>query len=134
MRLARAAVPQGDHVLAPADILGAGELEDEHLVQAGDGGEVERVQALHRREPGGADPAFDHAALPVDQLQLDEPQKIAGVVHAVAGALARHLLILAQHGGQLELLEVMGEQDLRRAARRARRHRSRLAGHAASPA
>ncbi len=70
----------------------------------------------------------------IDQFELDEPQQIARVIRAVACALAGHLVILAQHGGQLQLLEVMGKQHLRRAAHRADRHRIGCAVHAASTA
>jgi hypothetical protein len=134
MRLARAAVAQCNDVLAPQDILTAGKLQDEHLVEAGDGGKVERVEALHRREPRRPDTPLDRAPFAIDQLELDEPQQVAGMIGTVTRALARHLVILAQHGGQLQLLEVMGQQHLRRAAHRADRHRIGYAAHAASTA
>ena len=107
----------------------------QHLVQIRDGGKVERVEALHRREVGGADAPLHRTPLTVDQLQLDQPQQIAGMIGVVAGALARHLVILPQHRRQLQLFEVMGQQHLWRAAHGADRHR--VAGgrdHAAIPA
>ena len=60
------------------------------------GCEVEAVEALHGRELGRFDAALDHAALAIDQLQLGEPQQITRIVDAFGGALARHLVILAQ--------------------------------------
>ena len=103
------------------------------LLRLGDGGEVERVEALHRREPCCPDAPLDRAPFAVDQLELDQPQQVAGMVGAVTRALAGHLVILAQHRRQLQLLEVMGEQHLRRGAiHRARRHRVGCSAHAAS--
>jgi hypothetical protein len=77
---------------------------------------------------------LDRSLFAIDQLELDEPQQVARVIAAVACALARDLVILSQHGGQLQLLELMGQQDLRRAAHRSDRHRIGCAAHAASTA
>jgi hypothetical protein len=68
------------------------------LVEGGDGGELEGVQALGRLEPGLPDPALDHAAFPVDQFQLDQTQQVSRMIDAIAGALLSHLVILTQHG------------------------------------
>jgi len=98
-----------------------------------DGREVEGIEALHRREPGGTDPALDRAAFPVDQLQFDEAQQVAGMIDAITRAFPGQLLILAQYRRQLELLEVMRQQNLRRACRGAGRHLVvRCPAHAAS--
>jgi len=48
------------------------------ILLAPDRGEVEGVEALHRREPGGADAALDDAALPVDQFQFHHSPRIFG--------------------------------------------------------
>ena len=111
------------------------QFQHEHLVEAGNGGEVERVETLHRREAGGSNPPLDGPALTVDELELDQPEQVARVVHALAGAFARHLVIFPQHGRQLQPLEMMREQDLRRATHSAQR-RSIVgrAAHAASTA
>jgi hypothetical protein len=93
------------------------------LLKAGDGGKVERVEALGRREPGGADPPFHGAAFAINQLQLDQPQQVAGMIDTLAGAFTGDLLILAQHRWQLQLLEMMGQQNLRGARRGAGRQR-----------
>ena len=95
MGLARATVAQNNDVLAAQDILAAGEFEDEHLVERGDGGEVERVEALHRREPRRTDAPFDRAALAVDEFELDQPQQITRMIDAIAGAFACDLVVLA---------------------------------------
>jgi hypothetical protein len=36
------------------------------------------------------------------------------MVHALGGALPGKFLVLAQHGGQLQLLQVVAQEDLRR--------------------
>ena len=135
MRLAGAGIAERDDVLAAQDELASSELEHQHLVEAGNGGEVEGVEAFDRREACRPDPPLDHSALPVDQLQLHQAQQVAGMIDAVAGAFARDLVVFPQNGRQLQLLEVMRQQNLRGAARRSRRHRlgARLAGHAAVP-
>ena len=81
------------------------------------------------------DPPLDHAAFAVDQLQFDQAQQIAGMIDAVAGAFAGDLVVFPQNRRQLQLLEVMRQQNLRRAAGRSRRHLvdARRAGHAAAP-
>jgi hypothetical protein len=70
MGFAGAAVAQRDDVLAPQDIFAARQLQHEHLVERGDGGELEGIQALGRREPRGADTPFDRPPLAVDQLEF----------------------------------------------------------------
>jgi len=132
--LAGAAIAKRDDILAAQDVLAAGELQHQHLVEAGNGGEVERVEAFDGRKPSGADPSLDGAALAVDKLELDEPEQIARVVDVALGAFAGHLLIFTQHGGQLELLEMVRKEHLRRAAHRADGHAGLSLGHAASTA
>ncbi len=64
--------------------------------------EVE-AELLYGGEPGLLD-ALDHAALSVDQFQLREPGEIADMVDAIAGAVPRLLIVLAQEGRQLQTL------------------------------
>src|SRR6516164_4979495 len=52
----------------------------------------------------------------VDQFEFGQAQQIAGMVDAFGGALPGELVIFAQERRQLERLEVMGEQKLRRVA------------------
>lgn len=59
-----------------------------------------------------SDASLDGASFAVDQLQFNQLQQITGMIGAVASALARHLVILAQHRRQLQLLKLMGEQHL----------------------
>ena len=54
------------------------------------------------------DPPVDHACLAIEEFELDQP----GVIQPLGRALPGNLLVLAQDGGQLQLLEVMAEQDL----------------------
>ena len=99
------------------------------MFSAGDRLEVEAVEALDRREPRRLDPALDHPALAVDELQLHQAGEEADVVQAFGGALAGQLLVFPQEGRQLERLEVVGEQDLgglRHAA--VPRHQAHVAG------
>jgi len=72
MRLARAAVAEGDDVVAGDDIFVTGEFENERFVERWDRGEVECVEAFHRREARGADTPFDHASFAVDEFEFDE--------------------------------------------------------------
>jgi hypothetical protein len=116
MGLARPAVAEGDHVLPPLDILPAGELQHQQLVQRRDRGEVEAVQALDRREARLADAPLDQPPLAIQQLELGKAKQVARVVHPLRRALPGQLVVLAQEGRQLERLEVMGEQELGHAA------------------
>ncbi len=110
MRLAGAAVAQRNDVLAAQDIFAAGQLKDEHLVQPGDGGEVERVEALCGRETRGTDAPFHRPGFAVYQFELDQAQQIARMVNAITGAFAGDLVKFAQHCRQLQLLEMIGQQ------------------------
>ena len=119
--LAGAAVAERDEVLAALDVLAAGQLQDQRLVERGDDLEVEAVEALDHGEARRLDAPLDHAALAVDQLELGESQQVADVIDAFRGALPGDLVVLAQEGRQLQRLEVVGEQHLR------------CVGHAPSP-
>jgi hypothetical protein len=70
-------------------------MYSEHLVKAGQHSEVERVEALHRREARLSDAPLNHAPLALDQLQLGQSQKITRMVNAFARAVARDLVVLA---------------------------------------
>jgi hypothetical protein len=96
--------------LAALDAFTAGELEDQGLVEAGDGLEVQAVETFDDGKARRLDAPFDHAALAVDELQLGQAQQEARVVQGLGGTVAGKLLVLAQEGRQLELLEVMREQ------------------------
>ena len=113
-RLAGAAVADRDDVLAAGDVLRAGQLQHQGLVERRQGQEVEAVEAFDRRELRLLDPPLDHPPFPLDQLQFGKAQQVTGMVDALGGALPGELVILAQEGRQLERLEVMGEQKLGR--------------------
>ena len=68
MDLAGAAISDGDDVLAAPDVFAAGQFRHQNLVHRGDGRKVEAVQALDRREAGGADPLLHHALVAVDEF------------------------------------------------------------------
>ena len=114
MRLAGAAVADRDDVVPAGHILRAGHLQDEHLVERRNGGEVEAVQALHGREPSFLDPTLHHAPFAVDQFQFGQAQQKADMIEAFDGALPSELVVLAQERRQLERLQVMSEQKLGR--------------------
>ena len=61
-RLTGAGIAERDNVLPTQDELAAGQFEHQHLVEARDGGEVEGVEALHRREFGPLYPPLDWSA------------------------------------------------------------------------
>ncbi len=71
--LAGATRAESDDVLAPIGELAAGQFCRQRLVDRRDRLEVETVEAFGGRELRGLDPAFDHPAFPLDQLQLAEP-------------------------------------------------------------
>jgi len=114
MGLACAARAKGDDILAPVDPFAAGQFQHLHLVQLWDRLEVEAVEALGGREFRGLDTAFDHSALAIDQLQLDQTSQELDMIQPLGGALARELFILAQECRQLQRLQMIGQQDLRR--------------------
>ena len=98
------------------DELASGQIEDQLLVEGWDCIEVEALKAFDRREAGRLDAPVDHAGLPVQKLQLDQAGQIPDMVDVLRRALSGDLLVLSEHGRQLQLLEVMLKQDLRRFA------------------
>ena len=122
MGLAGAAVAECDDVLPAQDELAAPQLQHQHLVEARDGGEVEGVEALHCREPGGTDTALDDAALAVEEFQLQQAEQVAGMIDAALSALARHLVVFAQDRRQFQLLEVVAQKHLGSTGPGAARH------------
>ena len=97
-----------------SDVLRAGQLQHQGLVERRQRQEVEAVEAFDRREPGLLDAPLDHPPFPLDQLQFGQPQQVADMIDALGGALPGELVILAQEGRQLQRLQVMGEQKLGR--------------------
>ena len=103
MRLAGAGVSESDDVLAGDEIFAAREFENERLVERWNGGKVERVETLHRREMRGADTPLDHAPFAIDEFELGETQKEADMIKTFARGLRGDFFIFAQEGRQLEL-------------------------------
>jgi hypothetical protein len=90
------------------------QFQHQRLVERWQGQKVEAVEALHRREVRLADAPFDHPPFALDQFQFREPQQIADMVDRLRGTLPGDLVVVAQEAGQLQRLQVMGQQDLRR--------------------
>src|SRR4051794_22031606 len=109
------------------DELAACQLQYQRLVEGGHRRKVEGVQAFHRREAGLADAPFDEAALAVDQFKLGQAQQVSWVIDALPGTIAGDLLVLARKGRQLQGLQVMRQQHLRRCGAHAALRDSRAA-------
>ena len=105
--LAGAAVADGNDVLTALDVFATGQFHQQGLVHRGDGRKVKGVQAFDGRESGGADPPLHHSLVAVDEFQLGQPEQVFGVVHALGGALGRHLPVFPEEAGQLQFLQVM---------------------------
>ena len=105
--LAGPGVPDHQDVLPLVDVLAAGQLGDQHLVDRGPGGEVEGVERLDGREPCGLQAPFGRALLPVEEFELQELEQVGEVVDVVGGGLGRHLLALGGHRREAERLQVV---------------------------
>ena len=82
------------------------------FIQRRQGVEVKAVERFVGREPRRLDAPINHPGFAIEQLQLNQPGKIADMIRVLGGALAGQLLMLAQHRRQLQLFEMMAEQDL----------------------
>ena len=107
MGLAGAAVADGNDVLTALDVFATGQFHQQGLVHRGDGRKVKGVQAFDGRESGGADPPLHQSLVAVDEFQFGQPEQVFGVVHALGGALGRHLPVFPEEAGQLQFLQVM---------------------------
>ena len=107
MSLAGAAVADCDDVVAALDVLAAGQFHHQGLVHRGYDREVEGVEALDRRETGGADPTLHHALVAVDEFQFGQSEQVFGVVRILGGAQGRHLAVLPEEAGQPQFLEMV---------------------------
>lgn len=74
MRLAHAAWAESNDVLASLARFAACHFQHLHLVELGDGGEVEAVEAFDDREFGRLDAAFDRTPIAFDHLPLGKPK------------------------------------------------------------
>lgn len=63
-----------------------------------DGGEVERVETLHRRKAGGTNAALERAPFTIDEFRFSEAQEEAYMIELLARGLGGDLFILAQEG------------------------------------
>src|SRR5215207_10217602 len=112
MGLARPAVAQRNHVLPPRDIAAARQLQNQQLVQGRDRSKVKAVQALHSWKARLTKAPLNQPPLAIQQLKFAQAKQIAGVDDPLGRALPSQLVVLAQEGGQLQRLEMMGQEYL----------------------
>ena len=93
MGFACSAWAEGDGVLPPLDPFAPGQFQHLHLVQAGDGLEVEAVEALDGRERCCLDAALDHPPLAIDQFQFYQPGEELHMVQPLGRTMARQLVV-----------------------------------------
>ena len=91
-------------------------------------------QPSSRSELRLPDAAIGGAAFAVQQLQLGHAQQVALIVDLLDRALPGDVIVLAQHGGQTQFLQVMFQQQLRRVGGMSRGVRSIASGAAWSRA
>lgn len=60
------------------------------------------------------DPPFDHAPFPVDEFQFDQAGQELDVIAPLGRAESGLLVVFPQDGRQLQPLQLMVQQDLRR--------------------
>jgi hypothetical protein len=75
--------------------LASRQFERERLIERGNGGEVERVEALHRRKLSCPDATLDHASFAIDELELDEAQEEADMIETLTGGFRGDFLVLS---------------------------------------
>jgi len=107
MGLAGAGVADQEHVFLLGDVLAPHQLPDQGLVEGGLGLEIKGVQGLDHREGGLLDPPFGGSLFAVQELPLGQAQQVSRVITALFGADPGDGGVLPEHGGQLELFEVV---------------------------
>jgi len=71
------------------------------------------VHGLDNGEPGSLETAFCRPLFPVQELPLRQAQQIRRIISPVLAANRSQGGVFPQHGGQLELLEVVFQKDSR---------------------
>src|SRR5262249_23734932 len=104
---ARATGTHQENVLPASDIVASDQVQDQWLVDAWTGGEVELVQQLGGGEASGLEPSLGWLLLALDPLQLPQLPQARQVIDVLGRTACRHLVALAQDGRQLQCLEVM---------------------------
>ena len=120
MGFASAAWAERDDILASFHPFTARQFQHLHLVQGRDRLEVKAVQAFDGRELGRLDPTLDHAAFPVDHLQLDEAREELDVVQPFCRSLLGQFAVFPQNGWQPQGFEAVIQKDLGRFGHAAR--------------
>lgn len=95
MALAGAAVAERDHVISAQDQLAEGEFQHQHLVEAGDRGGVEYVEALDGGDPGlPMGPSTMRLSRSISSSST-KAQHRAGMIDAITHTRGRPCRILA---------------------------------------
>ena len=92
--------PIEQNVLALVDVLAARQFVDQHLVDRGPGGEVERVERLDGRKARRLQPPLGRPLLTVEQFEFEQLEEVAEMVDVVGGTPRRNLLALGRHRRQ----------------------------------
>lgn len=96
------------------DFIRPHQLQYQGFIQRGKGQELKAVQALDHGESRLMDTAFRGSAFAIQQFQLGKTQQKARIIYALGRALRRHLVLLAQEGGQPQQFQMVLQQNLRR--------------------
>jgi len=99
------------HILAPLDVLAAGQVQHLGLLQAGDGREVELIQGAQEGEAGFAHPPLAAVDLPLVGLVFQEGQQVLLVGLPALGGLLGELAVVGRHRGQAQLTQQKGQTD-----------------------
>jgi hypothetical protein len=86
MCFARAAGTERNDILPPLDPFASCQFQHLHLVELGDGGEVEAVEAFDDGEFRRLDAALDLAAIAFDHLPLAKSEEVSDMIDALGGA------------------------------------------------
>jgi hypothetical protein len=112
VRLPGPGIAQTQHVLPSSNPLTPRQFQYQLFVQRRDCQIIKRLQALHHRKLGRLDPPLRRLAFPFQHLGFHQPQRKSLEIHSLLGALLGQFGVLAQHGGQFQLLQVVLQQDL----------------------
>jgi hypothetical protein len=109
MGFSRSRVSHEENALVSLQILTSHEFQDQRTIDGGLLLELKSIQGFHDGKLGGLDPALSGTLFSLDQFPFAKAQQVSDVILAFPGTDAGHRMVFAQHGGQLELLQIMVE-------------------------